>query len=81
MLLPRRYHLYPMHVKREPTLRVALGEMNEQQAREFVEMLAVPEAADPPPCPLCGDIHELETNCGTSSAGFELARSRTIGNR
>ena len=52
-----------MHMKREVTVRVALGEMNEQQAREFVEMLAVPEAADPPPCPLCGGMHALETKC------------------
>jgi hypothetical protein len=25
--------------------------MSDQEAREFVEMLAVPEAAAPPPCP------------------------------
>ena len=56
-----------MRVKRELTKRVALGEMNEQQAREFVEMLAVPEAADPPPCPLCGHRHQLETVCSALS--------------
>jgi hypothetical protein len=52
-------------MKRDVAERVALGEMNEQQAREFVEMLAVPEAADPPPCPLCGHLHRLETKCST----------------
>jgi hypothetical protein len=52
-------------MKRELAGRVGLGEMNEQQAREFVEMLAVPEAPDPPPCPLCGHPHQLETKCST----------------
>jgi hypothetical protein len=28
--------------------------MTEQEAREFVELLAVPEAAEPPPCPIRG---------------------------
>src|SRR5262245_53567387 len=42
---------------------VALSEMTDQQAREFVEMLAVPEAAGPPPCPICGCAHPLETGC------------------
>jgi hypothetical protein len=51
--------------------------MNEQQAREFVEMLAVPEAADPPPCPLCGDRHELEARC-FEAASFAVGRSFSI---
>ena len=55
--------MHGLGVKREPIERVALGEMNEQQAREFVEMLAVPETADSPPCPLCGHKHQLETKC------------------
>ena len=37
--------------------------MTDQDVREFVEMLAVPEPADPPPCPLCGHSHPLETMC------------------
>jgi len=37
--------------------------MTDQEAREFVEMLAVPEAAEPPPCPICGCGHPLETRC------------------
>ena len=37
--------------------------MTDQQAREFVEMLAVPEAPEPPPCPICGCGHPLETRC------------------
>jgi hypothetical protein len=37
--------------------------MTEQEAREFVELLAVPEAAEPPPCPICGCGHPLETGC------------------
>jgi hypothetical protein len=37
--------------------------MTDQQAREFVEALAVPEHADPPPCPLCGQSHPLESKC------------------
>jgi hypothetical protein len=41
--------------------------MTDQQAREFVEMLAVPEAAAPPPCPICGRGHRLETSCALST--------------
>ena len=37
--------------------------MTDQQAREFVEMLAVPQATDPPPCPICGSSHQLEVAC------------------
>ena len=37
--------------------------MTDQEAREFVEMLAVPEAAETPPCPICGRGHPLETSC------------------
>jgi hypothetical protein len=37
--------------------------MTEQQAREFVELLAVPDTAEPPPCPICGCGHPLETRC------------------
>jgi len=47
--------------------------MNEQQAREFVEMLAVPEAADSPPCPLCGGRHALETKCLTPASRRALS--------
>jgi hypothetical protein len=57
--------------------RVAISEMNEQQAREFVEMLAVPEAADPPPCPLCGHRHQLETKC----SGLRHAAGRVLSDR
>jgi hypothetical protein len=42
---------------------VVLSELTDQQAREFVEALAVPEHADPPPCPLCGRRHPLESKC------------------
>jgi hypothetical protein len=41
--------------------------MTDQEAREFVEMLAVPEAAEPPPCPICGRGHPLETSCALST--------------
>ncbi len=37
--------------------------MTDQEVREFVEMMAVPESTDPPPCPLCGHRHPLETMC------------------
>jgi hypothetical protein len=37
--------------------------MTDQSAREFVEMLAVAEPTKPPPCPLCGRGHQLETRC------------------
>ena len=43
--------------------REVRDEMTDQEAREFVEMLAVPEAAEPPPCPICGCRHPLETSC------------------
>jgi hypothetical protein len=42
--------------------------MTEQEAREFVELLAVPEAAEPPPCPICGCGHPLETPCPSAGA-------------
>jgi hypothetical protein len=41
--------------------------MTDQEAREFVEMLAVPETAEPPPCPICGRGHPLETRCPLST--------------
>jgi hypothetical protein len=41
--------------------------MTDQEAREFVEMLAVPEAAEPPPCPICGRGHPLDTGCALST--------------
>jgi hypothetical protein len=41
--------------------------MTDQEAREFVEMLAVPEAAEPPPCPICGRGHSLEAGCALST--------------
>ena len=52
--------------------------MTDQEAREFVEMLAVPEAAEPPPCPICGRGHPLETRCAHSrlTAALEAARLR-----
>jgi hypothetical protein len=46
--------------------------MTDQEIREFVEKLAVPESIDPPPCPLCGRAHRLETRCET--AGLEAGR-------
>jgi hypothetical protein len=33
------------------------------RARQFVEMLAVPQPSAPPPCPLCGHRHTLEQRC------------------
>ena len=49
-------------------------EMTDQEAREFVEMLAVPRAAEPPPCPICGRGHPFETSCPLSTARrFEAA--------
>jgi hypothetical protein len=41
--------------------------MSDQEAREFVEMLAVPEAAEPPSCPICGRDHPLEARCAVST--------------
>jgi hypothetical protein len=41
--------------------------MTDQEAREFVEKLAVPEAAAPPPCPICGRGHPLEASCALST--------------
>jgi hypothetical protein len=46
--------------------------MTDHDVREFVEMLAVPEPADPPPCPLCGEHHPLETRCVGSSRNNRL---------
>jgi hypothetical protein len=37
--------------------------------------LAVPEAADPPPCPLCGHRHQLETQCSASGLAIGSALS------
>jgi hypothetical protein len=48
---------------------VAPNEMTEQEAREFVELLAAPEAAEPPPCPICGCGHPLETPCPIHAGG------------
>jgi hypothetical protein len=47
--------------------------MTDQEAREFVEMLAVPEAADSAPCPVCGCGHPLETRCALSTDRPEAA--------
>ena len=56
---------------------VGADEMSEQEAREFVEMLAVPDAPAPPPCPLCGRGHPLETSCALSTErGREVAGLR-----
>jgi hypothetical protein len=41
--------------------------MTDQQVREFVEKLAVPDAAESPPCPICERGHPLETRCGFST--------------
>jgi hypothetical protein len=49
-----------------------VSDMNEQQVREFVEMLAVPAPTDPPPCPLCGEHHRLETSCVRASRNNRL---------
>ena len=53
--------------------------MNDQQAREFVEMLAVPERTAPPPCPLCGTGHALEARCGIDRGPLRLAREIPTG--
>jgi phage/plasmid primase-like uncharacterized protein len=37
--------------------------MTDQEAREFLERLAVPNRTQPPPCPLCGGQHQLELRC------------------
>jgi hypothetical protein len=44
-------------------LTTGLGEMTDQQAREFVEALAVPQRTSPPQCPICGHSHPLEAKC------------------
>jgi hypothetical protein len=53
---------------------VAPSEMTEQEAREFVELLAVPEAAEPPPCSVCGCGHPLKRRA--PSAGAVTAETR-----
>ena len=58
--------------------------MTDQEAREFVEMLAVPEASEPPACPICGRGHPLETSCVLSTdrpreaAGLREQRSHEL---
>lgn len=52
--------------------------MNDQQAREFVEMLAVPESTNPPPCPICGHSHPLETGCVLPSRDRRVLVSGTF---
>ena len=47
-------------------------EMTDQEAREFVELLAFPQATDPPPCPICGHGHSLETRCVLSNRADSL---------
>ncbi len=37
--------------------------MTDQEAREFLEQLAVPNRTQPPPCPLCAGQHQLELRC------------------
>jgi len=48
--------------------------MTDQEAREFVEMLAVPRPTGPPPCPICGDPHPLETRCVAPGLDDRAAR-------
>jgi len=49
-----------------------------------VEMLAVPEAPEPPVCPICGRGHPLETSCALSTdrprdaAGLREQRSHEL---
>jgi len=57
-----------------PAIPVCQSEMTDQEIRQFVEKLAVPEPISPPPCPLCGLAHRLETRCET--ARFEAGALR-----
>jgi hypothetical protein len=52
-----------------------MWDMTEQEAREFIEMLAVPERSQPPPCPLCQTRHRLELRC----AGERRAPAGALG--
>ena len=48
--------------------------MTDQEAREFVEMLAVPRPTAPPPCPICGHPHPLESGCVVPDLDDHAAR-------
>jgi hypothetical protein len=48
-----------------------IAEMDEQEIRRFVEMLAVPRPTPAPPCPLCGKGHRLEARCDRSLEATE----------
>jgi hypothetical protein len=50
--------------------------MNDQEAREFVEMLAVPASPEPPLCPIGGFAHPLESRC--SPANGVIVAIRTV---
>ena len=52
--------------------------MTDQEAREFVQMLAVPQSTDPPPCPLCGRNHQLEAGCVLSSREGQVFHLETF---
>ena len=52
--------------------------MTDQQAREFVEMLAVPDSTSCPPCPICGRNHSLETGCVLPSRDRQVFVARTL---
>jgi hypothetical protein len=56
----RRAGSHPVLVELAPVTR-----FTDQQARQFVEMLAVPAPSAPPPCPLCRHGHALEQRCAS----------------
>jgi len=58
-------------VNTDPPKPVRPIEMTDQEAREFVELLAVPDSTDPPLCPLCGQDHPLEMRCERPSQDGE----------
>jgi hypothetical protein len=37
--------------------------LSDQQGRQLLQMLAVPDPTRPPSCPLCGSPHRLEQRC------------------
>src|SRR3954470_7431209 len=60
--------------------RMTMTIRNDQQARQFAEMLAVPRKSGPPPCPLCDESHMLEQPCAPRD-GFGPARERERSSR
>jgi hypothetical protein len=55
--------------------------MTDQQAREFLQRLAVPERTAAPPCPLCQSRHRLESRCAERASRLTSAMVAPAGRR